>query len=175
MLWPAGQKDFVFYGMELPDAGGKWEFGKLNAADFTQTALLTTREVRTDKEGPPLAITADGQQVAVVDQQGDQCRIRLARAGQAERLVAVGGENERLYLGSLDFSVNGDRLFASAFRGTADETNKTCGLLDIPLACGNRRAVRLRAGSVFVAARRKFCSAALQTPEGLSKTRSRGR
>jgi len=144
-LYPSSREDFVFYGAELPDQDGQVEFGKLNAADFSQSALLTLEKRRIDKK-LPLAISADGQQVALVSEQGDKCQVLLARAGQAERTIPVAAKDEILELGGLCFSAKGDKLFASFLRGAKAETNITCGLLDIPIDGGPAQRTVLFSG-----------------------------
>ncbi len=130
-LYPAGSPNHVFYVAKTEEEGG-FELGRLDAKTFAQTAVMS--KVQMDPADATIpAFSRDGKTVLVITDKDDASALRLLRAGQAPRDVAVATDLDNLKLQNVCLSPQADVAYASFSARQKGQTNHCLGVLDIPL------------------------------------------
>ena len=140
MASPSGNA--VLYFAEEATRADTYDVGRLNPETFAQTQLLQIRREEMAEEGA-IAVSADGQRLAMIRAQPHRALLRVWRGDQVQETVPLDFNKETVHFGSLSFSIRAEVLYA-AYASQADgKKTVTFGLMEIPLGEGTPRRIPL--------------------------------
>lgn len=132
VLFPGGRGDQLHYVRSMEPDESRFEFGRIDPEMLTFEARGEFLREKGDDDGC-LAVSADGEMIAFLQQEDRQAELVLYRPGQPEQRLPLSTEREFECIGNLVIAPQTDRAYAVGFGSCRGETEKRCDLIEIPL------------------------------------------
>jgi hypothetical protein len=127
---PAG--DRVYYAGKGVSQEGAYEVGRLEVDRLTLTPLLSLPSDSITEEGL-VGLGRDGGRMAFLSEKGGETAVLVYRGAKLEKTLRLGGGESRLKLGHVQWSPDGQTLYAAYWRQAVSATNCSFGVLEMPL------------------------------------------
>jgi hypothetical protein len=145
-FFPTSRRDAIAYTACVDEKTKKVEIGIMNTATFGRKMLFQVPDVR-DNEPPFFALSRDGSLLALPGKDTNGSIIcRILKKDAAERRLSVAATNEDFTLGNAVFLPDGGTVCYTYVSRQEPETNRTYGIVEIPVDGGKPRRTPLLRG-----------------------------
>jgi len=138
-----GQRDRVYYGRELPEAGAKGPRAEIGLVDADTLALTPLFETTGTGGDPPyFAVSRDGARVALAGEKDSVPQILVFEGNQLRNTIPIGSKTDEIDIGFFQWSRDASTLYG-AFRTKVADSEYKLGVLEVPAAGGAARQIPL--------------------------------
>jgi len=144
-LYASPTGDRVYYAGKGVGQAGTFEVGRVDADRLTLTPLLSLPSDSITDAGL-LGISRDGRRMAFLTEKDKESAVVVYRGDRLEKSLQLGDGEPRLKLGYVQWSPDGQTLYAPYRHQAANATNVSFGVLEMPLNGRPMRRVPVLAG-----------------------------